>query len=81
VTAAPTLVTNTGTLASYRLNATAHLRLVNKGKTVSDVQIGANEDYLPGVDVLQSEANRAAALQRIAQTLMRDAYERLAGGW
>jgi hypothetical protein len=81
VSAAPTLVTPTGSLASYRLSVSARLRLVKSGRTLSNVQINGAEDYLPGVDVLESEANRAAALQRLAQTLMRDGYDRLATGW
>jgi lipopolysaccharide assembly LptE-like protein len=81
VSGGPTLVTAGGLLASYRLAATAHVRLVKNGRTVVDAQVGAAEDYLPGVDVVESEANRGAALQRLAQTLARDAYDRLTTGW
>jgi hypothetical protein len=81
VSGAPTVLTPTGSLASYRLYATAHLKLVKGLRTLSDTSVSASQDYLPGADVLESEANRAAALQRLAQTLMRDGYERLATGW
>jgi hypothetical protein len=81
VSAAPTLVTPAGSLASYRLSISARLRLVKSGRTLSDIPIFGAEDYLPGVDVVESEANRGAAMQRLAQTLMRDGYDRLATGW
>ena len=81
VSGAPTLVTTSGALASYRLVAMARLRLIKGGRTVGDVQVQSSEDYLPGVDVTSSEANRAAALQRIARSMARDGYGRLASGW
>jgi hypothetical protein len=81
VSAAPTLVTPAGALASYRLSISARLKLVKSGRTLSDVRINGAEDYLPGVDVVEAEANRAAAMQRLAQTLMRDGYDQLSTGW
>ncbi|HUJ25893.1 MAG TPA: LPS assembly lipoprotein LptE [Myxococcales bacterium] len=38
--------------------------------------ITGGEDYLGGVDVLGTEANRRAALRRLARTLAREAIER-----
>lgn len=81
VTGVPTLITVGGALASYRLSCTARFVLVKNGRTLSQAQLTAAEDYLPGADVLESEANRGAALQRLAQTMARDAYDRLATGW
>ena len=80
VTGAPTVLTTSGTLASNRLFATVGMRLVSKGVTVPNgaVQVAGQEDYLPGRNVMESETNRAAALRRLAETLARDAYDRLA---
>jgi hypothetical protein len=80
VTGAPTVLTTSGTLASNRLFATLGMRLVNKGVPVPNgsVQVAGQEDYLPGRNVMESETNRAAALRRLAETLARDAYDRLA---
>ena len=38
--------------------------------------LGGSEDYLSGVDVLGTEANRRAALRRLARTVAREAVER-----
>ncbi|MBX5482326.1 MAG: hypothetical protein IRZ16_10895 [Myxococcaceae bacterium] len=65
-------------LASYRIFATAHLKLTRGTRVVSEFDVSGYEDYLPGVDILQSESNRQAALERLAQRLMRDAFDRLA---
>jgi hypothetical protein len=60
-----------GGAASYRLDA--ELRL--KSGSYEDAVIGG-EDYLTGVDVLGTEANRRAALRRLARTLAAEAIER-----
>ncbi len=68
------------TLASYRLSAVLSVRLVKNGAAVPNgaVVVSGQEEYLAGRNVLESEANRAAALRRLASTLTRDAYDRLA---
>ena len=71
----------TSTLVSYHLFASVRLRLQKDGRTVADAVIQGAEDYLPGVDITQSEANRGAALGRLAQAMAKDGYERLATGW
>jgi hypothetical protein len=38
--------------------------------------VADGENYLVGVDVLGTEANRRAALRRLARTLSREAIER-----
>lgn len=70
-----------GKFASYRINAVADLRLVKQGRVLAATRISGWEDYLPGNDMLQSEANRQAALRRLAQALARDGAARLAQGW
>lgn len=57
--------------AAYRLNA--DLRVKVDG--YEDVVQGG-EDYLAGIDVLGTEANRRAALRRLFHALAREAVER-----
>ncbi len=73
-------------LASYRTSVTVVLRLVREGRVVAETTVSGNEDFLPGTasvtgDVLEAEANRQAALHRLAETLMREGYDRLASNW
>ncbi|WP_224370835.1 LPS assembly lipoprotein LptE [Hyalangium versicolor] len=69
-------------LASYRAFAEARLRLLKDERVLAETSISGTEDYLPGSgDVLEAEANRRAALQRLSETLMREGYERLARNW
>jgi len=73
-------------LASYRASAAVLLRLVRDGRVLSETVVSGNEDFLPGTasvsgDVLEAEANRQAALHRLAETLMREGYDRLASSW
>jgi hypothetical protein len=85
------ILTGGPTPASYRLTATLKLRLVKAGRTVTAVEVSATEDYLPAQqatatvaqagDVLDTESNRKAAIYRLAQTLAREGYERIASGW
>ncbi|HYO51599.1 LPS assembly lipoprotein LptE [Archangium sp.] len=73
-------------LASYRASATVLLRLMRDGRVLSETRVSGTEDFLPGTasvsgDVLEAEANRQAALHRLAETLMREGYDRLASSW
>jgi len=81
----PTVLTNRGVLASYRISARVHLRLFKGEKLLAEADITAWEDYLPSAetsqDVLRVEANRQAALRRLSEELARDAYERLTTAW
>ena len=60
-----------GGASSYSL--TGELRVRAPG--FEDAVVGG-EDYLTGVDVLGTEANRRAALRRLARTLAAEAIER-----
>jgi hypothetical protein len=65
-------------LASYRIFATAKLALLKGDRTLAEAAVSGSEDYLPGFeDILRSDANRQAALQRLAFRLAREAYDRL----
>jgi hypothetical protein len=80
VSGTQTAYTTSGTLASYRLFAQVGVRLMNNGIAIPNaaVTVSGQEEYLQGRNVLESETNRGAALRRLASTLMRDAYDRLA---
>lgn len=80
VSAGP-LVATPGRLSSYRVTAVVQLKLTREGKTLSATTVSGSEDYLPGADLLFSEANRQAALKRLAETMMREGYERLTAGF
>ena len=77
----PTVVTPAQKLVSYRLVATMRLRLMKGEEVLSEADLTAQEDYLPAADILQTEANRQAALLRLADAMAHDGYERLASGW
>lgn len=79
VSGAP-LLAPPGRLPTYRLSASATLRLLKNGEELARAGISGDEEYLSGADVLLTEANRQAALKRLAQNLMREGYERLCTG-
>jgi outer membrane lipopolysaccharide assembly protein LptE/RlpB len=66
------------TAPAFRVEADLRFRLREQTGTIAyeDATTGA-EDYLVGVDVLGTEANRRAALRRLATTLAREAVERM----
>lgn len=72
--------------ASYRATASVVLRLVREGRVLSEVTVAGAEDFVPSRgqvtgEVLELEAQRQTALHRLAEGMMREGYERLAGGW
>ena len=79
VSSAP-VVASPGRLPSYRLSALVNLKLSQGARAVTEVTVSGTEDFPSGADVLWSEANRGAALRRLADSLMRDGAERLASG-
>ena len=65
-------------LASYRIFASAKLTLVRAGRVLGEANVSGSEDYLPGFeDILRSDANRQAALQRLADRLVREGYDQM----
>jgi hypothetical protein len=66
------------TAVAYRLEADMRVRLADAGGAVvyEDVQTGG-EDYLAGIDVIGTEANRRAALHRLAAALAREAIDKM----
>lgn len=92
----PTVLTVGGTLASYRVSARLRLRLVKNGRQLSSTEVTGFEDFIPSRevavvpngttqivegDVLRTETNRMSAIKRLAETMTRDGYDRLATGW
>jgi hypothetical protein len=69
---APSGVGAEGGAVSYRIDAELRLKVGEYQDAVA-----GGEDYLTGVDVLGTEANRRAALRRLARALAAEAVERL----
>jgi hypothetical protein len=92
----PTVLTVAQSLASYRVSARMRLRLVKNGRQLSTIDVSGFEDFIPSRevaltadgmthivegDVLRTETNRMSAIKRLAETMTRDGYDRLATGW
>ncbi len=60
----------------YHLNLTVTARLLVDGKALAEQRMGHGEDYLSGLDPLESEGRRRLALRRSAEALARDIVER-----
>jgi hypothetical protein len=72
------ILASPGKLPTWRLSATVALKLTRGGRVLAEARVTGAEDYLAGADLLLTEANRQAALGRLAETTMREGYERLA---
>ncbi len=92
----PTVLTVGSLLASYRVSARLRLRLVKNSRPLSTIDVTGFEDFIPSRevavlpdgssqivegDVLRTETNRMSAIKRLAETMTRDGYDRLATGW
>jgi hypothetical protein len=76
VQSAPSAISAAGA-AAFRLYADVVLRVVEPAGAISYQDKGTfAEDYLVGVDVLGTEANRRAALRRLAKAASRELIER-----
>lgn len=64
-------------LASYHVDLGACVQLLRGAKVLSATCVSGSEPYAPGGDPLAVEAARRVALNRLAQRLMREAFERL----
>ncbi len=67
---------------SYRVGVVLRVKLYRGSELLTQTDVVGSEDYLQGQrpDILSVEANRVAALKRLAAALAQDAYVRLAGG-
>jgi hypothetical protein len=76
VRSAPSAISAAGA-AAFRLDADLVLRVVEPAGAISYEDRGTfGEDYLVGVDVLGTEANRRAALRRLAKAASRELMQR-----
>ncbi|HVP61974.1 MAG TPA: LPS assembly lipoprotein LptE [Myxococcaceae bacterium] len=76
------LAPGTSGALTYRVSATLRVRLFRGGTLLAQTDVTGTEDYLPALraDVLTTEANRQAALRRLASALAADAVARLQTG-
>ena len=67
---------------TYRLSGVLRVRLYRGGTLLAQTDVSGTEDYLPALrpDVLTTEANRQAAIRRLASALAADAVARLQTG-
>jgi hypothetical protein len=61
---------------TYRLTLTVTARLLAEGKALAEQRAARVEDYLSGLDPLESEGRRRLALRRAAEAVARDLIER-----
>ncbi len=61
---------------TYRLGLTVTARMVLNGKLLAEQRFGRSEDYLSGLDPLESEGRRHLALRRASEAIARDIIER-----
>ena len=76
------LAPGTSGALTYRVSATLRVRLFRDKTLLAQTDVNGTEDYLPALraDVLTTEANRQAALRRLASSLAADAVARLSTG-
>lgn len=66
-------------VTTFRVTVHARVRLRRGDETLADIRVSGTEDYLNVAgSILETEANRRNALRRLANTLMEQAYARLA---
>lgn len=61
----------------FRMSATLSLTLKKNGQAVAGTTVSISEEFPSAADVLLTEANRAAALRRVADAAVREGLERL----
>jgi hypothetical protein len=76
------LAPGTSGALTYRISATLRVRLFKDGTLLATTDVAGSEDYLPALraDVITTEANRQAALRRLANAIATDAIARLSTG-
>jgi hypothetical protein len=76
------LAPGTSGALTYRVSAVLRVRLFRDRTVVAQAEVSGSEDYLPALrpDVLTTEANRQAAIRRLASALATDAVARLQTG-
>jgi hypothetical protein len=72
----------TSSALTYRVAAVLRVRLYKDHTLLAQTDVTGTEDYLPALrpDVITTEANRQAAIRRLASALATDAVTRLQSG-
>jgi hypothetical protein len=73
----PPILASPGRGPTYRLSLVVQVKLIKDEAVVDQLVVNQGEDFPSGADVLLTEANRGAALRRLAETVAREAAERL----
>lgn len=73
-------VLSAGSVGALRVEAELRLRVTEAGAVKAEESVSGGEDFLQGVDVIGTEANRRTALRRLAEQLVRAGLERLEEG-
>ena len=73
-------VLNAGAVGALRVEAELRLRVMQAGAVKAEESVTGGEEFLQGVDVLGTEANRRTALRRLAEQLLRVGLARLEAG-
>lgn len=73
----PSALAAGSSVGAFRVEAVVELSVVEGARVLYTDRVAGGEDYLPGVDLLGSEANRRAALTRLARSLMAEALSRM----
>ncbi len=60
---------------TYRVTLAVEARLLVGTKVLAENRVGRDEDYVAGIDALESEGRRRVALRRAAALLARDLVE------
>lgn len=77
VSSVPFLAAPERGLPTYRMSASVLLTMKKGAQVLRSITVSATEEYPSGADVLLTEANRATALRRLCDALMRDGAEQL----
>lgn len=64
--------------SAWRLTLAARIKLSAAGRPLGEASVRRGEDYLGGIDALESEGRRRVALARAAEAAARELLERLA---
>ena len=68
---------SSGGAATYTQRIGIRIRLMVGEKQISEKVVGAELDYLAGVDPLESEGRRRVAIRALSESIARDAIEQL----
>jgi hypothetical protein len=68
---------SSGGAATYTQSISVRIRLMVGEKKIAERGVTASQDYLAGVDPLESEGRRRVAIRALSESIARDAIEQL----